>query len=131
MYEDYIGERKEKEEEIDDVAYIKSIEKELSLSKSNSGNSKVKIVPLSIVQPPPPPPLSENPKLNAASNAWGIDIDFEKFIKYTYKDKLYYIDEDAMGEIYDGETKTSIGETIVIDGVEYEFDLDEGKFVEF
>jgi hypothetical protein len=36
-----------------------------------------------------------------------------------------------MGEIYDGETKTSIGETIVIDGVEYEFDLDEGKFVEF
>ena len=62
---------------------------------------------------------------------WVQKIDFEKFIKYTYKNKLYYIDEDAMGEIYDGETKKSIGETIVIDGVEYEFDLDGGKFTSF
>ena len=116
----------------------KVVSKNGKINLSSTGNTKVipstKIVPITEsvkldLRPPTPP--SGNPKLNAASNAWGKEIDFEKFIKYTYKDKLYYIDEDAMGEIYDGETKTSIGETIVIDGIEYEFDLDDGKFVEF
>ena len=75
----------------------------------------------------------QNPKSQAASRAWDIggDIDVEKYTKYNYHGKLYYIDEDSMGEIYDGDTRISIGETIVIDGVEYEYDMEQRQFVIF